>query len=72
MTDKVIRVCMATQTRVENADEAIRVVIARTLKVSKPDVSIAKGMKHCAKVVAVQIGRNIIPTEEIKRAKGLL
>lgn len=46
MTDKVIRVCMATQTRVENADEAIRVVIARTLKVSKPDVSIAKGMKH--------------------------
>lgn len=72
MTDKVIDVCVAAQAREGEANTAVRNVIAKTLKVPKSNVEITKGMKSREKTVAIQIGPNSTPAEEMERMQALL
>lgn len=72
VTDEIIDVCVAAQAREGEANTAVRIVIAKTLKVPKSDVEIAKGMKSREKTVAIQLGPNITPAEEIERIRDLL
>lgn len=72
MTDEVIDLCVAAQARDGEANTAVRTVIAKTLKVPKSDVEIAKGMKSREKTVAIQMDAKVTPAEEIERIRGLL
>ena len=72
MTDEIIDLCVAAQAREGEANTAVRTVIAKTLKVPKSDVEIAKGMKSREKTVAIQMGTNIILAGEIERIRALL
>ncbi|KAF2625067.1 YggU-like protein, partial [Macroventuria anomochaeta] len=53
VTDEIIDVCVAAQARDGEANTAVRTVIAKTLKVPKSNVEIAKGMKSREKTVAI-------------------
>lgn len=72
VTDEVIDICVAAQAREGEANAAVRAVIAKTLKVPKSDVDIAKGMKSREKTVAIQMGPDITPAIEIERFRALL
>lgn len=72
MTDEVIDICVAAQAREGEANTAVRTVIAKTLKVPKSDVNIAKGMKSREKTVTIQMGPKITPATEIERVRALL
>ncbi|XPS98838.1 hypothetical protein M3J09_008032 [Ascochyta lentis] len=72
VTDEMIDVCVAAQAREGEANAAVRTVIAKTLKVPKSDVEIAKGGKSREKTVAVHVGANVTPAEEIERIRALL
>jgi uncharacterized protein len=72
VTDEIIDVCVAAQAREGEANAAVRTVIAKTLRVPKSDVEIAKGMKSREKTVAIQIGANVAAAEEIERIRALL
>jgi uncharacterized protein (TIGR00251 family) len=72
VTDDVIDVCVAAQAREGEANTAVRTVIAKTLKVPKSDVEIAKGMKSREKTVAIHLSTNVTATEEVERMRTLL
>jgi uncharacterized protein (TIGR00251 family) len=72
VTDEVIDICVAAQAREGEANKAVANVIAKTLRIPKSDVEIAKGMKSREKTVSVQMGPNITPAEEIERIRALL
>lgn len=72
VTEEVIEVCVAAQAREGEANAAVRTVIAKALKVPKSDVEILKGMKSRQKTIAVQIGANTTPAEEVERMRVVL
>lgn len=72
VTDDIIDVCVAAQARDGEANAAVRAVIAKTLKVPKSDVEITKGLKSREKTVAIQLGRDVTPSEEVERVRALL
>ncbi|KAF2994287.1 hypothetical protein E8E13_003443 [Curvularia kusanoi] len=72
VTDEVIDLCVAAQAREGEANAAVRAVIAKTLKVPKSDVEITKGLKSREKIVAIQLGRDVTPGEEVERIRALL
>jgi uncharacterized protein YggU (UPF0235/DUF167 family) len=72
VTDEAIDICVAAQAREGEANMAVRVVIAKTLKVPKSSVDIAKGMKSREKTVTIQMSTSITPAEEIERIRALL
>lgn len=72
VTDQVIDVCVAAQAREGQANTAIEAVIARALKVPKSCVKITKGVKSREKTIAIHMGADITPAEEIERVKVLL
>ncbi|KAF1357824.1 hypothetical protein EJ07DRAFT_28317, partial [Lizonia empirigonia] len=51
VTDNMIDICVTAQARGRNT--AIRIVIAKTLKIPKSDVDIAKGMKSREKTATI-------------------
>lgn len=72
VTDDMIDICVAAQAREGEANTAVRIVIAQTLKIPKSDVGIAKGMKSREKTVTIRIGPNITPADEVQRIRTLL
>ncbi|KAJ8109579.1 hypothetical protein OPT61_g7357 [Boeremia exigua] len=72
VNDDIIDICVAAQAREGEANTAVRTVLARTLKVPKSDVDIAKGTKSRDKTVSIQVGANITPAEEVERIRTLL
>lgn len=72
VTDDVIDVCVAAQAREGEANAAVRTVVAKTLKVPKSHVDIAKGMKSRDKTVSIEVGTDITPSEKVERIKALL
>ncbi|KAH6643864.1 hypothetical protein C7974DRAFT_8216 [Boeremia exigua] len=72
VADDIIDICVAAQAREGEANAAVRTILAKTLKVPKSDVEIAKGMKSRDKTVSVQIGPDITPAEEVERMRTLL
>lgn len=72
VTDDTIDVCVAAQAREGEANVAVRKVFAKTLKVPKSDVDIAKGMKSRDKTVSIKMGPDVKPAEEVERIRSVL
>jgi uncharacterized protein (TIGR00251 family) len=72
VTDEAIDVCVTAQAREGEANAAVRIVIAKTLKLPKSDVEISKGLKSREKTITIHTGKHITPDREVERIRALL
>jgi uncharacterized protein (TIGR00251 family) len=72
VTDEAIDVCVTAKAREGEANAAVRIVVAKTLKLPKSDVEISKGLKSREKTITIQMGKQIAPETEIERIRALL
>ncbi|KAF2115206.1 hypothetical protein BDV96DRAFT_64077 [Lophiotrema nucula] len=74
VTDHQIDVCVAAPARDGEANMAVRVVIAKALKVPKTNIEIAKGTKGREKTVNLYeiCPKDSTPDEEVERIKIIL